>query len=64
VRTGPREGEKRDGVGTTQWVRTAGGEKTIRFGRNTLQIAIFWYFIVLPPYRLPETYDVWVRREG
>jgi hypothetical protein len=24
------------------------------FGRNALQIAIFWYFIVLPPYPLPK----------
>jgi hypothetical protein len=24
----------------------------------------FWYFIVLPPYPLPKTYDGWVRREG
>jgi hypothetical protein len=29
----------------------AGGVKIIFvFGRNALQIAIFWYFIVLPPY--------------
>jgi hypothetical protein len=40
------------------------GEKKIVFSRNALQIAIFWYFIVLPPYPLPKTYDGWVRREG
>jgi hypothetical protein len=40
------------------WVR-----KQFVFGRNALQIAIFWYFIVLPPYPLPKIYDGWVRRE-
>jgi hypothetical protein len=50
-------------------VREAGrrdvGEKNITFfGRNALQNAIFWYFIVLPPYPLPKTYDGWVRCEG
>jgi hypothetical protein len=55
-------------VGPTQ-VPQAGmagvGEKKMSlFGRNALQIAIFWYFIVFPPYPLPETYDGWVRCEG
>jgi hypothetical protein len=45
-------------VGPTR-VRTVGkatlGEKNIYvFGRNALQIAIFWYFIVLPPYPPPK----------
>jgi hypothetical protein len=44
--------------------RKGPGEKKIVFGRNTLQIVIFWYFVVLPPYPLPKTYDEWVRREG
>jgi hypothetical protein len=40
------------------------GKKHYVFGRNALQIAIIWYFMVLPPYPLPKTYDGWVRREG
>jgi hypothetical protein len=35
--------------------QTVRWEKIIQFGRNALQIAIFWYFIVLPPYPLPKT---------
>jgi hypothetical protein len=31
------------------WVR-----KKFVYGRNALQIAIFWYFIVFPPYPLPK----------
>jgi hypothetical protein len=38
--------------------------KNFVFGRNTLQIAIFFYFIVLPPFLLLKIYDRWVRREG
>jgi hypothetical protein len=36
VRTGPRKGEKRDGVGYNSWVRTAGGEKNNSFLVQTL----------------------------
>jgi hypothetical protein len=52
--------QKRVQVGVRRhgWVR-----KNFAFGRNTLQIT-FFYFIVLPPYSLPKTYDGWVRREG
>jgi hypothetical protein len=34
------------------------------FGINALQIAIFRYFIVLPPYPLAKTSDGWVLSEG
>jgi hypothetical protein len=41
------------------------GEKNFVFGRNTLQIVIFFYFIVLPPYPLKKHmtggYDVRVK---
>jgi hypothetical protein len=40
------------------------GDKNNSFSAETLQIAIFRHFIVLPPYPLPKTYDEWVRREG
>jgi hypothetical protein len=38
--------------------------KKFIFGRNVLQIAIFWYFIVLVSYPLPKIYDGCVRRKG
>jgi hypothetical protein len=50
-------------TGTIRRVCAVGVKKSF-FGRNTLQIAIFWYFIVLPPYPLPRTYYGWVQREG
>jgi hypothetical protein len=50
--------------GYSRWVETTLVKKQFVFGRNALQIAIFWYFIVLPPYPLPKTYDGWVRCEG
>jgi hypothetical protein len=51
-------------TGTQGRVEKVPVRKKIVFGRNTLQIVIFWYFVVLPPYPLPKTYDEWVRREG
>jgi hypothetical protein len=59
---------KKEMVWVHMWVRRVGrnnpGEKKIIFGRNALQIMIFWYFIVFPPYPLPKIYDGWVQREG
>jgi hypothetical protein len=54
---------------TDVWVRwagtsSAGEKKLVVFDRNTLKIAIFWYFIVFSPYPLIKTYDGWVQREG
>jgi hypothetical protein len=41
------------------------GEKKISFLAETLsKLRVFWYFIVLSPYPLLKTYDMWVRREG
>jgi hypothetical protein len=41
------------------------GEKNNSFLEETLsKLRFFWYFIVLPPYPLPKTYDEWVRLEG
>jgi hypothetical protein len=42
-----------------RWVK-----KNFVFGRNVLQIGIFWSSIVLTPYPLPKTHDRWVCREG
>jgi hypothetical protein len=39
------------------------GEKNITFLAETLSKLRF-YFIVLPPYPFPKTYDGWVQREG
>jgi hypothetical protein len=43
------------------WVR-----KTLRFffAGTLSKLRFFWYFIALPPYPVPKTYDGWVRREG
>jgi hypothetical protein len=60
VRAGGQVGPTGIGGGYTP----GGWRKQFVFDRNTLQIAIFWYFTVLPPYPLPKTYDRWVRREG
>jgi hypothetical protein len=49
--------------GYNAWVYARWVRKKFVFGGKTLQIAIFWYFIVLPPYPLPKTYDTWVQRE-
>jgi hypothetical protein len=43
-------------------IHRVGEKNNSFFGKNALQIAIF-YFIVRPPYPLPKTYDGWVRRE-
>jgi hypothetical protein len=45
-------------------VRPAWVKKVECFCINALQITIFRYFIVLPPYPLLKTYDRWVQREG
>jgi hypothetical protein len=39
-------------------------EKQFVYGKNALQITIFWHFIILPPYQLPKIHDGWVLREG
>jgi hypothetical protein len=58
-------GEVRVGLGVQEGEYTRGGwQKNYFFGGNTLQIAIFQSFIVLPPYPLPKTYDGWVRAWG
>jgi hypothetical protein len=69
LQTSPRRGvQLHRWVGPTWvrvgWVRRREVRKIICFWQNALQIAIFWYFIVLPPYPLPKTYDGWVRRKG
>jgi hypothetical protein len=52
------DGEGKGGpAGYTWWVCAGGVRKKSIFGRNALQIAIFWYFIVFPHYPLPNKYD-------
>jgi hypothetical protein len=59
--------QRKEKIGLSGYDRRVGWmwvTKIIRFGRNALQIVIVWYFIVLPPYPLPEPYDGWILREG
>jgi hypothetical protein len=46
------------------WVHAGWVRKIIHFWQKWPLNCVFWYFIVLPPYPLPKSYDEWVRREG
>jgi hypothetical protein len=54
--------------GYERWGRRGVGEKNITFffffAGTLSKLRFFWYFIALPPYPVPKTYDGWVRREG